>query len=110
MASPRSSPLACSRISTHPAMKQLAFLGECFKRTSNSADSIYGAIYRARKALVSSATPLASTPSARRRSAPARPRFGPSPSRASFPMATSSAKPPTMREKMFLSHLHAVIF
>lgn len=37
----------------NPAMKQLCYhLGECFKRSSNSPNSIYGKLYRERKTLL----------------------------------------------------------
>ncbi len=93
------------------ALKQICFhLGECFKRTSNSPDSFYGAFYRERKAL------LVERNEAGRNAERAKTFFTKSKevkktlATGKLPAGNLDRQACNITAKLFLSHLHAVMF
>jgi hypothetical protein len=93
------------------AVKQLCYhLGECFKRSSNSPQSIYGAIYRARKALLvernENGFNAERAKTFRTTSAEVRKKLA----EGKLPDGNLDRQACNYAAKIFLSHLHAVMY
>jgi hypothetical protein len=91
-------------------LKQLCFyLGECFKRTSNHPDSVYGAIYRSRKALLvernENGFNAERAKTYKTMSAEVRKKLA----EGKLPDGNLDRQACNYTAKMFLSHLHAVM-
>ena len=93
------------------ALKQLCFhLGECFKRTSNHEESFYGAFYRERKALLVSRNDAGHNAERAKifftKSADVKKTLA----TGKLPAGNLDRQACNITAKLFLSHLHAVMF
>jgi hypothetical protein len=93
------------------ALKQLMFhLGECFKRSSNSPDSIYGKLYRERKAMIVARNERGFNAERAKtfttKSADVRKTLA----EGKLPAGNLDRQACNYAAKIFLSHLHALMF